>query len=168
MSAASRLAVAALLLLTACAPAPHPDVNPPVSQNDSGQAAAIMRIVAGAVARSHLNAAIVRVTIDGREVLTDAVGDSMTGVPATPDMHFRNGVGRDLVCRDAAAPARRRRHRRARRHAVDSGCPRCRTPTVSRCGQLAQMTSGYVDYVLGNTAMNNALYADPFRALDHR
>jgi CubicO group peptidase (beta-lactamase class C family) len=25
------------------------------------------------------------------------------------------------------------------------------------------MTSGYVDYVLGNTAMNDAMYADPFR-----
>ena len=25
------------------------------------------------------------------------------------------------------------------------------------------MTSGYVDYVIGNTAMNDALYADPFR-----
>jgi len=30
-------------------------------------------------------------------------------------------------------------------------------------GQLAQMTSGYVDYVIGNTAMNDALYANPFR-----
>ncbi len=30
-------------------------------------------------------------------------------------------------------------------------------------GQLASMTSGYVDYVIGNTAMNQALYADPFR-----
>ncbi len=31
--------------------------------------------------------------------------------------------------------------------------------------QLAQMTSGYVDYVIGNTAMNDALFfADPFRA----
>jgi CubicO group peptidase (beta-lactamase class C family) len=29
-------------------------------------------------------------------------------------------------------------------------------------GQLAQMTSGYVDYVIGNTKMNEALYADPF------
>ena len=30
-------------------------------------------------------------------------------------------------------------------------------------GQLAQMTSGYVDYVIGNTEFNKALYADPFR-----
>jgi CubicO group peptidase (beta-lactamase class C family) len=29
--------------------------------------------------------------------------------------------------------------------------------------QLAQMTSGYVDYVIGNTEFDNALYEDPFR-----
>ena len=30
-------------------------------------------------------------------------------------------------------------------------------------GQLAQMTSGYVDYVIGNTEFDKALYEDPFR-----
>ena len=29
--------------------------------------------------------------------------------------------------------------------------------------QLAQMTSGYVDYVIGNTEFDKALYEDPFR-----
>ena len=29
------------------------------------------------------------------------------------------------------------------------------------------MTSGYVDYVIGNTAMNDALYAEPVPALDN-
>ena len=38
-----------------------------------------------------LKAVIYRVTIDGKNVMTDAFGESMTGVPATPDMHFRNG-----------------------------------------------------------------------------
>ncbi|MFE1548198.1 serine hydrolase domain-containing protein [Streptomyces sp. NPDC058718] len=32
-----------------------------------------------------------RVTVDGREVVTDALGESMTNVPARPDMHFRAG-----------------------------------------------------------------------------
>ncbi|MCX5394531.1 serine hydrolase [Streptomyces sp. NBC_00094] len=32
-----------------------------------------------------------RVTVDGREVVTDALGESMTGVRARPDMHFRAG-----------------------------------------------------------------------------
>lgn len=39
----------------------------------------------------HLNAVELKVTVDGHEVVTDALGESMTGVPARPDMHFRAG-----------------------------------------------------------------------------
>ncbi|MEU6659063.1 serine hydrolase domain-containing protein [Streptomyces sp. NPDC046821] len=39
----------------------------------------------------HLQAVEMRVTRNGREVVTDALGSSMTGVPARPDMHFRAG-----------------------------------------------------------------------------
>lgn len=46
------------------------------------------------MAVDHLQAVIVRVTIDGKEVVTEAMGESMTGVPATEDMHFRNGASR--------------------------------------------------------------------------
>ena len=38
-----------------------------------------------------LKSVIVRVTVDGREVITAALGELMTGVPADPAMHFRNG-----------------------------------------------------------------------------
>ncbi|MFE5934700.1 serine hydrolase domain-containing protein [Streptomyces sp. NPDC056470] len=38
-----------------------------------------------------LNSVELRVTVGGREVVTDALGESMTGVPARPDMHFRAG-----------------------------------------------------------------------------
>ncbi|WP_405859758.1 beta-lactamase family protein [Streptomyces sp. NBC_00090] len=38
-----------------------------------------------------LKAVQLRVTVDGHEVVTDALGESMTGVPAEPDMHFRAG-----------------------------------------------------------------------------
>ena len=44
------------------------------------------------MASEHLKAVIVRVTVDGQEVVTEAVGESMTGVPATTNMHFRNGA----------------------------------------------------------------------------
>ena len=37
-------------------------------------------------------AVIAKVSVDGREVLTRAFGESMTGVPATTDMHVRNGA----------------------------------------------------------------------------
>ena len=40
----------------------------------------------------HLKAAIVRVLIDGEELVTIARGQSMGGVPVTPEMHFRNGA----------------------------------------------------------------------------
>ena len=35
---------------------------------------------------------IVRVTVDGKAAAMQAFGDSMTGVPATTDMQFRNGA----------------------------------------------------------------------------
>ena len=39
-----------------------------------------------------LRAVIVRVTQGGGEIANFALGESMTGVPATTDMHFRNGA----------------------------------------------------------------------------
>ncbi|MGW6710854.1 serine hydrolase domain-containing protein, partial [Streptomyces sp. NPDC054956] len=38
-----------------------------------------------------LKAVVLRVTRDGHEVVTGALGESMSGVPATPAMHFRSG-----------------------------------------------------------------------------
>jgi CubicO group peptidase (beta-lactamase class C family) len=35
---------------------------------------------------------IVQATVKGRPVISKAYGESMTGVPATTDMHFRNGA----------------------------------------------------------------------------
>jgi CubicO group peptidase (beta-lactamase class C family) len=149
------------LVLIGCAP-----VTP--ASRDSGPAAgdkradAVSRIVDDAMKQAHLLAVIVRVTEDGREILTKAVGESMTGVPATTDMHFRNGA----VAISYVSTLLLR--------LVDEGKVRLDdkisrwlpdVPHADRVtlGQLAQMTSGYVDYVIGNTAMNDALYADPFR-----
>ncbi len=39
-----------------------------------------------------LEAVIYRVVRSGEPVVTNAIGESMTGVPATPDMVFRNGA----------------------------------------------------------------------------
>jgi CubicO group peptidase (beta-lactamase class C family) len=148
------------LLLTGCAPvAPAPPDSTPA---DGKRADAVMRIVDDAMVRSHLSAVIVRVTEDGKEVVTRAVGESMTGVPATTDVHFRNGA----VAISYVSTLLLR--------LVDEGkvslddkiskwLPEVPHSERVTLGQLAQMTSGYVDYVIGNTAMNDALYADPFR-----
>ncbi|MET9890281.1 serine hydrolase domain-containing protein [Streptomyces sp. NPDC006465] len=58
---------------------------------DSGPARDVLRIAEQAKREMDLKSVILRVTVDGREVITTALGESMTGVPAEPAMHFRNG-----------------------------------------------------------------------------
>ncbi|HEX2299980.1 MAG TPA: serine hydrolase domain-containing protein, partial [Pseudonocardiaceae bacterium] len=55
-------------------------------------ASAIADIVQSAMAEDHLRAVIVEVTQGGEVVTRQAFGTSMDGVPATTDMHFRNGA----------------------------------------------------------------------------
>ncbi|MFJ1706990.1 serine hydrolase domain-containing protein [Kitasatospora sp. NPDC088346] len=58
---------------------------------DGGPAADVLRIAEQARSEMDLKSVILRVTLDGRELVTTALGESMTGVPADPAMHFRNG-----------------------------------------------------------------------------
>jgi CubicO group peptidase (beta-lactamase class C family) len=140
-----------------------PHIAPPASPDASAtKADAVMRVVRDFMAQAHLRAVIVRVTVDSKEIVTQAVGDSMTGVPATTDMHFRNGavaisyvstlllklVDEKKVSLDDKLSKWLPDFPHADRVTLD---------------QLAQMTSGYPDYVLGNDAFSNASYANPFR-----
>jgi hypothetical protein len=61
------------------------------SGGQSSQAAAITAIVKKEMVALHLKAVIYRVTVNGKPVVTNALGESLTGVPATTNMHFRNG-----------------------------------------------------------------------------
>lgn len=56
-----------------------------------GDAAKILGIAQQAQREFGLNSVILRVSADNREVLTTALGESMTSVPAEPSMHFRTG-----------------------------------------------------------------------------
>ncbi|MGB3351410.1 MAG: serine hydrolase domain-containing protein [Mycobacterium sp.] len=155
-------AVCTFALLTACAPAPISSDGSAFG-TDSAQADRVMRIVRDAMTRDHLKAVIVRVTVDGREVVTAAVGESMTGVPASPTMHFRNGAVAIsyvatlllILAEDETVSLD---------DTLSTWLPEVPHADRVTLRQLAQMTSGYVDYVIGNTAMNDALFADPFRA----
>src|SRR3954471_15320719 len=64
----------------------------PVASAPSDQASAIVALARDIMSKQDVKAVILRVTIDGREIVTEALGESMTGVPATTDMHFRNGA----------------------------------------------------------------------------
>ncbi|MER8184933.1 serine hydrolase domain-containing protein [Kitasatospora sp. NPDC094015] len=58
---------------------------------DGGPALDVLRIAEQARTELDLGSVILRVTVDGHELVTGALGESMTGVPAEPAMHFRNG-----------------------------------------------------------------------------
>jgi CubicO group peptidase (beta-lactamase class C family) len=153
--------ICALVMFTGCAPGALP-TETETTTTDTAKADAVMRIVRDVMAQEHLKAVIVRVTVDGREVVTQAVGESMTGVPATPAMHFRNGaVAISYVSTLLLKLVDEKKV--SLDDKLSKWLPEIPHADRVTLGQLAQMTSGYVDYVIGNTAMNEALYANPFR-----
>src|SRR6266576_2756838 len=87
----SLIPLAPFLLLTLSAVALNARATPtPPSQPD--QASAIATIVQNAMKTEHLRAVIVKVTQGDKVIISQAFGESMTGVPATTAMHFRNGA----------------------------------------------------------------------------
>jgi CubicO group peptidase (beta-lactamase class C family) len=163
MPLAQRLLViaCALTLFTGCAPGALPTQSP-ISTTDTAKADAVMRIVRDTMAQVHLKAVIVRVTVGGKEIVTQALGESMTGVPTTTNMHFRNGaVAISYVSTLLLKLTDEKKV--SLDDKLSKWLPEIPHADRVTLGQLAQMTSGYVDYVIGNTAMNNALYANPFR-----
>ena len=93
----------------------------------------------------HLRSVIVSVRQDGDQVVRAALGESMTGVPVTADMHFRNGAVAISYMAMALLQL------------VDEGkvslddrvaqyLPELPHAADVNLRQLAQMTSGYADY----------------------
>src|SRR3954451_9273341 len=151
----------ALAMLTGCAAA-TPRTESPTPTTETAKADAVMRIVRDTMAQAHLKAVILRVTVDGKEVVTQAVGESMTGVPATTAMHFRNGaVAISYVSTLLLKLVDEKKV--GLDDKLSKWLPEIPNADRGTLRQLAQMTSGYVDYVIGSTAMNDALYANPFR-----
>jgi CubicO group peptidase (beta-lactamase class C family) len=133
----------------------------PVAGATGERAEAIVAIAREIMESQDLRAVILRVTIDGQEVVTTALGESMTGVPATPEMHFRNGA----VAISYMATLLLR--------LVDQGAITLDDPLAKwlpdlpdseavTLRMLANMTAGYPDYV-PNPRFQAAFYADPFR-----
>jgi CubicO group peptidase (beta-lactamase class C family) len=133
----------------------------PVSGAPGDQADAIVAIARDIMERQDLKAVIVRVTIDGQEVVTEALGESMTGVPATTEMHFRNGavaisymstlllrlVDQNVVTLDDP---------------LATWLPDLPDAESVTLRMLANMTAGYPDFEK-NVEFQQAYYADPFR-----
>ncbi len=140
--------------------APAPEATPDAGSTGD-RATRIVALASEAMTASDLKAVILRVTIDGEEVVTTALGESMAGVPATTDMHFRNGavaisyvstlllilVDRGVVGLDDP---------------IATWLPELPDADRVTLRMLANMTAGYPDYVQ-NPRLTQELNADPFR-----
>jgi CubicO group peptidase (beta-lactamase class C family) len=158
------LPLAVALLLSAAATPGHTAPSrqgAPAASAEPSQAAHIVALARDAMAEYDLKAVIVRVTIDGREVVTTALGESLTGVPATTDMHFHNGSVVFSYMTMLLLVW------------VDQGVVRLDDPLANWLPELpdaervtlrmlTNMTAGYQDYV-ANHQLIEAFYADPFR-----
>lgn len=171
------LSLAALLVTGGCgAPAardPDPEASAPpadagcddqeVAVGADGEA--IATIVESAVAANDLTSVVYRVTRDGELLAADAIGDTVTGIPATQDMHFRNGnvafayMGTLLLLMAEEGIVELD-------DPVSTWLPDLDVPGVDTVTlkMLAASTSGYPDYVLDDTFVDSFL-EDPFRQI---
>lgn len=172
-SGRSRLAAVTALAALVALPAPVTAADSPTGDggarrpctgsrvSEGGWARGVLRIAELARAEMDLKSVILRVTVEGREVITTALGESMTGVPADPAMHFRNGnVAISYMGTALLKP-------------VDQGKARLDDPVARRLPDLkdgeritlrmlAASTTGLVDYVKA-PGFAESVSADPFR-----
>ncbi|MEU7416522.1 serine hydrolase domain-containing protein [Streptomyces antibioticus] len=169
---AAALCAAALLATTlqataatagpaAAAPSAARDRACTATHKPSGQARKVVDIVRKAQRDLDLQAAIVRVTVDGRPLVTAAVGESMTGVPATPAMHVRTGsVGIAFMGTVLSQLVQERKV--SLDDKVSRWLPELPHADKITLRMLGSSTSGLHDYVT-DPAFQKKLYADPWR-----
>lgn len=128
---------------------------------DPALAAEVMAVVNQFKEQNHLRAVLVKVTRGDDTIVEQAVGESMTGVPATTNMHFRNGAVAIsymstllLILVDEGKVSLDDK--------VSTVLPDMPHADEVTFGQLAQMTSGYVDFEQ-TPELTAANYADPFK-----
>jgi CubicO group peptidase (beta-lactamase class C family) len=128
---------------------------------DGGQDKDLDRILQSSMSRHNLAALIIRVTKDGKLLYEGAAGESMAGVPATPQMHFRNGamaftyLGTILL--RLVDEEKLHLHDKLAQYLPE--LPEADTVTLK---MLANMTAGYADYVY-QPELLDGLNRDPFR-----
>src|SRR5256886_5114291 len=124
------------------------------------QSSAIAEIIQKAMKNEHLRAVIVKVTQGDKVIISQAFGESMTGVPATTAMHFRNGAVAfsylgtllmEFVDEHKVKPD----------DTIDRWMPTLPEASKVTLKMLANQTSGYPDYETDPKWLA-AFIADPF------
>ena len=153
---------AALMVCLAAAASSQATTSEATTTTAQGSAAEVEAAVQSAMEENNLKAVLVRVTQNGEEVATVARGESMTGVPATEEMHFRNGavaisyLGTVLLQLEDEGVV-------DMDDTIDAWLPDLPASDQITLRMLANSTSGYVDYVPMDS-FEDALKKDPFRA----
>lgn len=150
--------LAAPLAAMACVMAFAVTCAPPASA--ATKQARIDAVVRNAIAHHGIRAAILQITVGGRTLMTKAYGYSMTGVPATTKMHFRNGA----VAISYMSTLLLRlvdQHKVKLSDKVSKWLPNLRDGNRVTLGMLAGMSAGYHDFEL-DKKLSDALYANPF------
>ena len=164
-AALSGAALAALLAISGCsfATAPVTNASPSSSLSPADEATAqqVRDVITAKMAEWGLQAVIVEATKGGHPLISQAFGASMTGVPASIDMHFRNGaVAISYVA--TALLLEVQDGKVALTDPLSTWLPEVPNADRVTIGELAQMTAGYADY-LWSPELLGALETDPFR-----
>jgi CubicO group peptidase (beta-lactamase class C family) len=123
----------------------------------------IDRLIREAIAHHGIRAVIFQATVDGRTVARKAYGQSMTGVPATTNMHFRNGaVAISYISTLLLRLVDQRKVKLDDK--LSRWLPNLRDAHRVTLGMLAGMTAGYHDYAL-DPLFADKLFANPFGAI---
>src|SRR6266550_8934494 len=130
----------------------------PTSQPD--QASTIARIVQTAMKTEHLRAVIVKVAQGDKVIMSQAFGESMTGVPATTAMHFRNGAVA-FAYLGTLLMEFVDEHKVKLDDTIDHWMPTLLEANKVTLKMLANQTSGYHDYE-ADPKWLAAFIADPF------
>jgi len=156
-----RAAMAAVVAMCTTVTSAVPAVQS-TSLSPAPQAEEIAAIVREVMTANSLRAVIVQVT-KGREVVTSqAFGESLTGVPATTDMRFRNGaiafayLGTLLMLFVDEGKV-------GLDDTIDRWEPTLPEADKVTLKMLANQTTGYPDFET-SPAWNAAFYADPFQS----
>ncbi len=153
--------IAALLVAGACLVAFV--VGRPQPASAATTRAKIDALIRNAIAHHGIRAMIVQITVRGRPVITKAYGQSMTGVPATTKMHFRNGAVAisymsTLLLRLVDEGKVKLDDK------VSTWLPHLRDANRVTLRMLAAMTAGYHDYEI-DPLLTQMLYTNPFGAI---
>jgi CubicO group peptidase (beta-lactamase class C family) len=134
----------------------------PAASPVADAAQAIIDIAEEALTEMHLRAVLLHVMVDGEEIAHHATGESMTGIPATPDMHVRNGAVA-ITYMSALLLRLVDEGMLALDDAIDQWLPDLQDADQVTLRMLANMTSGYPDFVQNADFLRDNL-ENPFRA----